>query len=259
MMAWFAPLVGIATAICALELLLVRHAFADTGVFAWPVLRRELAHPALGDLLFSYRGTCALLGLQLAAAILIVASGVPGAPAALAHPAAAWVAWATTLAIAVRFRGTYNGGSDAMLLIVLGVLAIVRTAPGTALAEGALAYAAAQLVLSYFIAGIAKLQDPAWRHGRALPILVTLPPYRVPPWIARVLSHRVLARVLTYAMLAFELAAPIALLHPTACTVILAIGALFHVGNAVVFGLDRFLWTWLAAYPALIHWASGRG
>jgi len=35
----------------------------------------------------------------------------------------------------------------------------------------------------------------------------------------------------------------------------LAIGAAFHLANAFAFGLNRFLWAWLAAYPALWFWA----
>ena len=57
-------------------------------------------------------------------------------------------------------------------------------------------------------------------------------------------------------MLAFECSAPIVLVDPTVCVAWLAIGAAFHLVNAVVFGLDRFLWTWLAAYPALLYWVS---
>jgi hypothetical protein len=36
----------------------------------------------------------------------------------------------------------------------------------------------------------------------------------------------------------------------------LAIAAVFHLTNAVVFGLNRFLWAWLAAFPALLFWVE---
>ncbi len=246
MIDWMPRLAALATAIAALELIIVRDAFSDRGVFAWSVLRADygvLARP-LG-VLFGARGTFVLLLVQLAAAIALPV---------IDHPAPAWIAFAATLAIAVRWRGSYNGGSDAMLLVVLGVIAIGRTAPS--LENAALAYAAAQLVLSYVIAGVAKLKDPVWRAGRALPILVALPQYRVHPRVAAILASPRLGRALAYAMLAVECTFPLALLHPTVCIVYLAIGAGFHLVNAVVFGLNRFLWVWLAAYPALLHWAS---
>lgn len=250
--AWMARGLAVAAAVAALELLCVRRAFADTGVFAWPVLRRELAGAprpirALADLVLSSRGTLVVLGVQLAAALVL-----PW----IDHPAPAWLVLATSLAISMRFRGSYNGGSDAMLIVVALAVALARSAPDTPLARAGLAYAAAQLVLSYFVSGVAKLQDAAWRDGRALPILVRLPHYRVAPRIAAMLSRPAIARSAAWLMLAFECGAPIALADPALCLAWLAFGAGFHLVNAIVFGLDRFLWTWLAAYPALVFWVD---
>ena len=41
--------------------------------------------------------------------------------------------------------------------------------------------------------------------------------------------------------------------------VILALGlaAAFHVANALLFGLNRFVWFWLSAYPSII-WLQNR-
>lgn len=235
---------ALAAGIAALELLCAPRAYADDGPFGWPLLRRELP-PALHglDYLFHARGMRALVLAQLLAALALPfwSSSLP-----------AWLVLATTLLTAIRYRGTYNGGSDSMLVIVALAVALARAAPGSALALGALAYAAAQVVLSYFIAGIAKLQDPAWRRGTALTQLVALPQYRVPPLAARLLGHPAISQLAGHLMLAFELLSPLALLHPIACAVVLAIGAAFHLANALSFGLNRFLWAWLAAYPAVL-------
>ena len=37
----------------------------------------------------------------------------------------------------------------------------------------------------------------------------------------------------------------------------LALAAVFHTANACLFGLNRFLWAWLAAFPALIWLLAG--
>jgi hypothetical protein len=37
----------------------------------------------------------------------------------------------------------------------------------------------------------------------------------------------------------------------------LALAAAFHLANACLFGLNRFFWVWLAAYPSLI-WLQHR-
>lgn len=251
---WMARLAGIAAAISALELLVVRRALADDGVFRWATLRRDLARApavmrAIADTLGSYRGTLLVLGVQLVAAIALA---LPG----LEHPAPAWLVFACALTISVRFRGSYNGGSDSMLLVVVLAVALARSAPGTGIELAALAYCAAQLVLSYFIAGISKLRDPAWLRGTALPQLVQLPQYAVPAWAAALLSRPTLAALAAWAMLAFECASPAALVAPTVCAALLAFGATFHLVNAIVFGLNRFLWAWPAAYPALVYWAA---
>jgi hypothetical protein len=236
---WMTRLAALAIAIAALELLIARRALSDDGVFAWSILRRDYVHPRIAGLLFSYRSTLVVILLQLCAALAL-----PW----LDHAAPAWIAFATTLAIAVRFRGSYNGGSDSMLLVVTLSLAFARTWPEHA--RIALTYCAVQLVLSYLLAGVAKLRDPAWRSGHALAILVELPQYRVPRRLASLVTS--LSRIGSWAILAFEIAFPVVFASPLACTIMLAIGAAFHVANALVFGLNRFLWTWLAAYPALV-------
>ena len=242
---WISRLSSLATAIAALELIVVHRAWSERGVYAWSVLRRDYSQfgARLAGLVFATPGMWLLLAVQLASALAL-----PW----LAQPVWPWLAFATTLAIAVRFRGTYNGGSDAMLLVGLLGLAIARSgAP-----EVGLGYIAAQLVLSYVLAGVAKLREPRWRDGSALVALVALPTYNVPPGLIAVLARPALARIAGFGLLAFELGFPIALVDPTACRLLLALAVLFHLGNAVVFGLNRFLWAWLAAFPALIAWVD---
>ena len=75
--------------------------------------------------------------------------------------------------------------------------------------------------------------------------------------VVRALSRPALGRAAGWLVLGFECGFPVALASPTGCVVWLAFGAGFHVVNAIVFGLDRFLWAWLAAYPALV-WLVGQ-
>jgi hypothetical protein len=86
-----------------------------------------------------------------------------------------------------------------------------------------------------------------------------LPQYRVPGRLRAVLSRPGPARLAAWAMLGFECGFPLALVDPVLCGALLAAGACFHLANAIAFGLDRFLWAWLAAYPALLYWVGQRG
>ena len=238
---WMSRLAAIATAVAALELIVV-HGALSTGVYRWSVVRRGLPFGLVGDVIFA--SPWPVLIVQLASALALPWTSYAFVP---------WLAFTSTFSIAIRFRGTYNGGSDAMLLVVLLALALVRTDSRLALAG--LGYAAVQLVLSYAISGFAKLREPRWRNGTALDTLVRLPHYNVPPRLVSILTSPA-ARLATFAMLGFECLFPIALFDPTVCVVALVGAAAFHLVNAIVFGLNRFLWAWLAAFPALLFWVE---
>ena len=59
-------------------------------------------------------------------------------------------------------------------------------------------------------------------------------------------------------VIAFEVTFPLALvLGPTGVAVYAAVGALFHVSNAVLMGLNTFVWAFVATYPAVLFCAVG--
>jgi len=152
----------------------------------------------------------------------------------------------------VRFRGTFNGGSDMMTFVVGLPLAVQAVLPEHPAISGlAIAAIATQLLLSYLLAGVAKLREPMWRDGSALAILVNREHYQVPPWFRLFATKPAVSRLLSHAMLAFECAAPLALFNRSVCYGYLALAFCFHLGNAVTLGLNRFVWAWLAAFPCL--------
>ena len=161
------------------------------------------------------------------------------------------------LALLARFDGPYNGGSDKMGLLILSCLCAARWAPDRVLAETALAYLAAQLTLSYYISGWVKLRNPEWRAGRALADVFRFSAYPVGESLRAWAGRKRALRAAGWAVILFELAFPLALLHPLALAPALAVAAAFHFSNACLFGLNRFFWIWIAAYPSL-WWAQGR-
>lgn len=253
-LAWMDRLAGVAVALQTIELLAIRAAYAPDGVWAWSVLRREFAVfprpvPKLLDLFLDYRGFLVLLGLRLGAALAV-----------LAHPHATALSFLflTTLLIAMRWRGTYNGGSDYMTLIVLLALSVAHSFEGDPrVAAGALWYVAIQVCLSYFIAGWVKLKNPHWRNGRALSGFLGSSYYDAPKAWSRMTPR--LAFALSWGVILFECGFPLALISPRVCVAYLAVAILFHLANVYFFGLNRFLFAWGAAYPALYHASGGFG
>lgn len=164
---------------------------------------------------------------------------------------------ALSLLLLARFQGPYNGGSDRMGLLALWCLTLSHLTPDPRWRELAFGYLAAQLTLSYFVSGWVKVVNPDWRSGRALAQVFRFSAYPVAEnlrvWAAR---PRVMA-LMSWAVMGFELVFPLTLLWTPALIAALAVAACFHLANACLFGLNRFFWTWLCAYPAIL-WLQGR-
>ena len=173
----------------------------------------------------------------------------------LAGVAAPWACLALLIlgvAILRRFEGTYNGGSDRMSLLILGCLTLALFMPddrGRAVAFG---YLAAQLTLSYFVSGWVKIVNPDWRSGTALRDVFSFSAYPVSESLRGWADHPGLLRAMSWAVMGFELAFPLALLTRPTLIGALVVAATFHFANACLFGLNRFFWIWLVAYPSLL-------
>ncbi len=162
-----------------------------------------------------------------------------------------------SLLILHRFQGPYNGGSDRMGLLALWCLALAHVLPSEKAREIAFGYLGAQLVLSYFIAGWVKLKNPEWRNGTALRQVFAFSAYPVSESLRGWAARPRLLLVMSWAVILFEIAFPLALASAPILTIGLALAAAFHLANACLFGLNRFFWTWIAVYPAIV-WLQGR-
>lgn len=241
-------LAAIAVLIGTSELLVIRAHWGDRGTWRWSILQHEM-RPA-GFLLAAGPFTLLLVARLAAAAFLL------WQPALVAS----FVIWFSTLLVSVRFRGPYNGGSDHMLAIVLTAVLVARLGEAHEMVvKGAVAWVGVQAILSYVVAGIAKLRYAAWRRGSALPVLVAIPAYGVPSSTRTLLQRPVVARLAAWSVLAFECGFPAVLLGPRVAWVGIAIAFAFHLGNAWTFGLNRFLLTWAATWPAVRYIAGLTG
>lgn len=200
----------------------------------------HLAGPRRDRLLFLAR--IALCGLVLTG----VASPWPLAGLAL-----------LSLAILHRYQGPYNGGSDRMGLLALWCLTAARLAPELQWKELAFGYLGLQLMLSYFISGWVKVVNPDWRSGRALRDVFQFSAYPVSEDLRRWADRPSVLRAMSWAVMGFELVFPLTLLTQPSLVVGLAVAGTFHLANACLFGLNRFFWTWLAVYPAIL-WLQQR-
>jgi len=121
----------------------------------------------------------------------------------------------------------------------------------------AFGYLGLQLMLSYFISGWVKVVNPEWRDGRALADVFRFSAYPVSEDLRRLADRPRLLLVMSWAVMLFELAFPLTLLSRESLIVGLVIAGTFHLANACLFGLNRFFWTWLSVYPAIL-WLQAR-
>jgi len=215
---WVGRLISVAVVLQTIEFFWVRP------------FRAELLAPEFPKILrWILKMDRAVLTIRLLAAI-----------AALLFPSAALAAilLLTTWMVAIRWRGTFNGGSDFMTFHILAAWSVSLCVPS--LEKACLYYIAIQLILSYFVAGIAKILNPSWRNGEALKTFLTRSGFHLAAGICVLLS---------WVILLFEILYPLSIVTPWPFVVL---GGLFHLVNSYVFGLNRFFFAWLAGYPALL-------
>jgi hypothetical protein len=248
---WIERLISIAVILQTLELFQIRSSFRDDGIWSWPIVRREFSDfprvlRLVFDLLLAYPNFLYLLTLRLLAAVLVIF-----APESSLAPTGVAIMFFSTIAIAARWRGSFNGGSDSMTIIVLLTTSLALLFPVLTLA--CLWYLALQTCSSYFISGVVKIKSANWRSGSALKSFLSSTVYGPQPSLSAITDRALLCKILSWSVIALECSFPLALSSPEVCLIYIAAAMLFHFVNIYIFGLNRFLFAWAAAYPALFY------
>jgi len=158
----------------------------------------------------------------------------------------------TQIYFALRYRGSFNGGSDYLgLIISLGASLILLFPGNTLVIHGVLYYLALQLSLSYFFAGLIKIKKPLWQKGLALPQFLNHTIFFKSTLIKKLTLNTRLMFLLSWMIMLWEITFPLAWLNPQWCLISCAIGLIFHLANFWFFGLNRFLLLWPLLYPIL--------
>ncbi|MFC9892553.1 hypothetical protein ACFVMC_02550 [Nocardia sp. NPDC127579] len=244
---WVLTICGLGAAYSAFRDLRAGREYAAGGLLSWEVvgagrsrsLRRVMAWPV-------YRW---VLAAQL------VAGGCGVAVFALSAPAAAALAWVLAGCCAVTLYRSGHGldGADQMSALSTVVAAGVLTVGGD-VGRLLLIFLAGQLILSYLIAGVAKLASPVWRDGSCLPQILSTETFGSPGLAAVLRARPALATLMGWFVIGFEVLFVLACVLPGApLWAFLAAGLLLHLGIAITMGLINFLFAFTAAYPALIY------
>ena len=252
-------LVGVAALIASLELLARPRSLARGGLLSWEVAKLRaawLTHGGLArclDRLFTGYGLLVLVVLRAAAAAWLVA-GHTGA----AHLTVVVVASLTTLLLMLRTPYGNDGADQMCLLVLLAALIARATGPRPAVLTAALWFIALQACLSYATSGIAKLLGRSWRDGSGIVGILSTNTYGLPALALMLARHNSLAVGVSWVIIATETLFSFVLLVPEPWILgVLAGGLVFHLGCAVIMGLNTFVWSFAAAYPAIL-WVASR-
>jgi hypothetical protein len=144
-------------------------------------------------------------------------------------------------------------GSDRMTLVVLVACFLGRLGADAVSLRAAVTFLAAEVALAYLVSGAYKAASPPWRSGAAVTMIVQTRMFGQRTIRTVLRRHSVLGRAMTYTVVCWESLFLVALIAPLpVCVALLAIGLGFHLGCAVVMGLNRFVWVFGAAYPAVL-------
>lgn len=161
------------------------------------------------------------------------------------------------LLICLRFRGNFNGGSDMMIFVVLTGLIISLWSANPQTQKLGLIYIAIHGIYSYFKAGFVKLRHPDWRHGIALPVFLQRSLFKHSHQFSNWLENKkALALILSWGIIIFEIAALTLALLPKISIAYCLCALFFHFLIFLIFGLNRFFWSWLSAWPAILFAVS---
>ena len=146
-----------------------------------------------------------------------------------------------------------NDGSDDASVAILLVVLVSRIGRGGDVQLATALVIAAEACLAYFVSGISKLQSDVWRNGDALARILRTRIFGA-SWAATLIGRAPrLARLNCRLIVLWEFSFVLVLFVPLQVALaIVGIGVLFHAGCAVLMGLNTFVWSFAATYPAVI-------
>lgn len=249
-------ILSIGLLIAALEDLKNWSIFESTGMLSWKVsklnlkwatkdLRLRLCNFALHDNAFK----CSIY-LRIFASLLLFIFSLLN----IVSPTLICTLFA--LNIFISFRNPYGlDGSYQMNLVILFALSIGSLfGIDSQISITCVLFIAGELVISYFIAGFSKCISPVWRTSSALYGIFSTKNFGHGFFYQLISQTALLTILLSWFIILFEmLFFTVLFFHPTYTIIFLAIGFLFHLFNALFMGLNTFLFSFSAAYPALFY------
>jgi hypothetical protein len=224
--------------------------FSGYGLFSWDLLQGTyygLPRSKLINAIFSKRGFALLnIGrLFLLGYCFCTVGNLSGL--------VVWALLICNLLIYYRTIVTING-ADQMNSIIVVLLVLAVCLKDTRLKEVIILFLAAHLILCYFTSGLLKVLEANWRRGDALRGILQTRTYSIPVVSKRAASASGgFMKALSLCTIIWELSflyTPF--MNFYVLLAFLITGVVFHLFNAVVMGLNSFLFTFLGLYGCIL-------
>jgi hypothetical protein len=231
--------------------------YGPHGWFAWRVFKFDRAQfaafrsaPVAMDRLFGPAGMSVVLGSGIAGVATMWAFSVRSVPFTVG------VAITVVACLVIQSRSIYGGDGSQQMNLVIGVAVLLGFNPWVKPMVGSLslAFVAAQSCLAYFTSGVSKVISPIWMRGEPLVGILSTTAYGSELGLRIALRAPRVTRTASFVMVGLETSFPLSVAGPLPILVgFLLWGVAFHVANAFFMGLNTFLWSFLATYPAICY------
>jgi hypothetical protein len=248
---------AVSAGINAFEWLTVSRQFGDRGINSWNLRKIGLQKSShrvafrLVDFFYRYPNVIGVLLFQLAcsAGILLFISNPP-----IVKICTIGVAFCYLL---LGYRGMLgNNGADSMTRVVFTSATIYFLCSTPIILNMCLIFVTLQLIIAYATPGIIRLLEPKWHNGEYLHNVLRLHSFsNISVWnfISKYPGSKVF---LSWMLIIFEFGFLFSIFLPLPLLLsFLLFGMIFHILNAVIMGLNTFVWTFIGTYPAFL-WCS---
>lgn len=242
--------------VSSLELLTRSRMYQDDGILSWSVAKTRNRWKtgklqAVWELLFQCTGMRVILSARVTAACALAS---PTRSLTIRRLAGAYLAASGYM---IALRAPYGGdGAEQMSILAMASIAAARIMPGGT--RPALVFIASQSLLSYAVAGVAKIMSPMWMEGTAVRDVFRTRMFGAKSVFEMLKDRPRLCLLLSRSTAILELLAPLMLVLPKSAQQAYLVGlGLFHVGTAGVMGLNRFPLAFVGTYPTIL-WLADR-
>jgi hypothetical protein len=239
--------------------------FHEEGFFAWKILRLDThkfkvggfgAIPDLLDRLFEGRRFRMLLLIYL----LVVIGLVVFHPYSAGFSCCAFILLLTMIAIQLRYSFGGEGSDQMNVILLFSLFAGFSFFSSRKMGEYAIFFIAGQSCLSYFSAGMAKLVSTQWRKGDAVFRIFNTGTFGNARVARFLVNKKRLCLFLSWSVIIAECLFPLSIwLSPKLIIAFIIWGCCFHLANALVMGLNVFVWSFAATYPCIIYTSARIG